>query len=1057
MDRVLRFWWAFELFNPQSIPETTRGGVGGSYIVTDWRPGRRLPWTHLASPDRDWMWEYTVYVGVYQRSSIYGHLEKAFGTGTECFGERQPGDTAAAAFLVDQGGLLVADTAVLSSAAWSLGKLRTARAVEPARLPALLGAFPDTNIEFGRQINEQYWRPVAEDHEQDPLADPDLEAILREAHQACAVDGMDIASAGIRIRCQQVRVRRDGDEQPKTDFLNSQYLYELEEVRHALAAGECGPALTAYLTADDQIYAESRRDVLDTELREEIVARIGPGRIPAGRWPSNPAHSLASSQQFAVNEALDALGSSGGLMGVNGPPGTGKTTMLREIIAANVVTRAERLAQLAKPDDGFVTSSGADGSRVWRLRPELTGFEMVVASSNNAAVENISNELPVQEALHEQWHHLPGYFRATATDVLRAANPAARTHNTQAWGLIAARLGKKDHRRKFADAFWFGTANDPEGPPPTPIRDALRQYNPEQDGTWGEAVAAFRRAHTAVTDLLAPRQLAEQHRTELAAAHGDMAALEIELDELADQYKQPGAQLNKHIISRDRAAADTRAWDQHYLAHEAAKPSWWRIVVDGWQVKKDWQADAKRITDARAATYTSYLKHAREVERLAPKCQALQASIATAQSRRGTVQQRISNLQALTATEEATVPGYPSESWFRDESLREMQAPWLDETLNQARSELFLSALTLHRAFFSCSKSSVGRLGAAVDVVLGKPPFKLPPTAVIQAWQLLFLMVPVVSTTFASMRTMFNGLPPETLGWLFIDEAGQAKPQDAVGAIWRSRRVLAVGDPRQLQPIIVMPDDAENTLGHAFAVSDTWVPSRTSVQALADRIGVWGTTITTPQGDQSPADAPQRVWISAPLRVHRRCDEPMFSICNHIAYGGIMIQGNHCTCTDLPPTGWIDVPNPRCRHKVQPDEIDELNRLIDELTSTYHVREKDIFIIAPFRPIVDHIRRHILNRHPGIGGGTVHSVQGQEASIVILILGGDPDRRRSKTWAGDEPHLINVAVSRAKHRLYVIGDYKSWAPVGYFKHLAQRLPARPSTLGQRSTSEDIDD
>ncbi|MDO3110966.1 ATP-binding domain-containing protein [Mycobacteroides abscessus] len=81
-----------------------------------------------------------------------------------------------------------------------------------------------------------------------------------------------------------------------------------------------------------------------------------------------------------------------------------------------------------------------------------------------------------------------------------------------------------------------------------------------------------------------------------------------------------------------------------------------------------------------------------------------------------------------------------------------------------------------------------------------------------------------------------------------------------------------------------------------------------------------------------------------------------------------------------------------------------------------------------FRPVVDRIRTRILNQHPGMSGGTVHSVQGQEAPVVILVLGGDPDRPRSKTWAGDEPHLLNVAVSRAQHRLYVIGDHDSWSP-----------------------------
>jgi hypothetical protein len=47
----------------------------------------------------------------------------------------------------------------------------------------------------------------------------------------------------------------------------------------------------------------------------------------------------------------------------------------------------------------------------------------------------------------------------------------------------------------------------------------------------------------------------------------------------------------------------------------------------------------------------------------------------------------------------------------------------------------------------------------------------------------------------------------------------------------------------------------------------------------------------------------------------------------------------------------------------------------------------------------------------------------------------------AKEWASRRPNLMNVAVSRAKRRLYVIGN-EAWAARRYFDVLASRLPVR---------------
>ena len=113
-----------------------------------------------------------------------------------------------------------------------------------------------------------------------------------------------------------------------------------------------------------------------------------------------------------------------GLMGVNGLPGTGKMTMLRDILASNVVERARRLSASENPFDALTerthewTGEGRMRRRARELRPEVAGFEMVVASANNAAGESISEEIPQRSAIKDSRNVDADYFACLATAAL---------------------------------------------------------------------------------------------------------------------------------------------------------------------------------------------------------------------------------------------------------------------------------------------------------------------------------------------------------------------------------------------------------------------------------------------------------------------------------------------------------------------------------------------------------------------------------------------------------------------------------------------------------------
>jgi hypothetical protein len=375
-------------------------------------------------------------------------------------------------------------------------------------------------------------------------------------------------------------------------------------------------------------------------------------------------------------------------------------------------------------------------------------------------------------------------------------------------------------------------------------------------------------------------------------------------------------------------------------------------------------------------------------------------------------------------------------SWRRDVRRRELDTLWCEPDTNAARSELFVAALRLHKVFLAhTAKQMRDSLFAAMDLLTGDAPPEVPEHAALAAWQALYFVVPVVSTTFASLPRMLRHLGREALGWMLIDEAGQAAPQEAVGALWRARRAVIVGDPLQLKPVVTLPFRGQQGIRAEYGVSEKWMPKLATVQELADRHNCWGTYLQRRE---------RSMWVGAPLQVHRRCSEPMFTISNTVAYDGMMIHGSDPTPNGaLPPSRWINVIGPASGH-YKPVELEQAKQLIGSLLAGLTdcpLTPTDIIVISPFRDIARELSK--LRQHFGhnMRAGTVHTAQGKQARVVILVLGGDPRRPGAKRWAASEPNLVNVAVSRSKERLYVIGDEAAWSCHDYFDVMAQELAA----------------
>ncbi|WP_016770343.1 DNA2/NAM7 family helicase [Rickettsia sibirica] len=111
------------------------------------------------------------------------------------------------------------------------------------------------------------------------------------------------------------------------------------------------------------------------------------------------------------------------------------------------------------------------------------------------------------------------------------------------------------------------------------------------------------------------------------------------------------------------------------------------------------------------------------------------------------------------------------------------------------------------------------------------------------AWQNFFMVIPVVSTTFHSFDKMLTTSEHNAIPWLFIDEAGQIPPQYAASAIYKSTKVVVVGDPLQTDPISILKQDLIKLCEHFKISYPKWSPSEVSLQNLADRNSLYQTKI----------------------------------------------------------------------------------------------------------------------------------------------------------------------------------------------------------------------
>ncbi|ELL0571949.1 ATP-binding protein [Vibrio fluvialis] len=1086
---ILKSWHLVEFFQAYSVPDKDDSKIApvnvaghelqshGNYL---------LPWLNPAARDKLGLTPgkkcvYTLYLGLFDKSAIDKKVAEYFSTNRQedCFSEEieqrrdNEGASCFAKLMLDEFGTPRLDTFSVSTLPWALAELLAGRATTISQERF------DSRCDDLNEFMER-WKITLPSHPHSDgrytLCVKSLMNLIEGLYQWAGISNQELLLSEhskvypfqmaffeyeaksdnlLEDKSKSEEAEDDNEDAPSDNesqlpILNSFYIRDIERAISAISTGRASKPLQTYLGQS----SHKHFDLYTNDSIPLIHKHLSPKETPEGRWLTEPDHNMSLMQQFAINTVFKEL-KTGGVISVNGPPGTGKTTLLRDIIAQNIVERAKVLASFSKASDGL----NPEGFLV----QELTDFEMVVASSNNAAVENISKELPQAKSIADRYANT-SFFRSVANQISadeKKGRLQPLNDKMQSWGNISAAMGAYKKRQRFLDRFFFKSHYEKHKEPAVrePSLDFLNfwQYRSTYTGpsfntakkAFNEKLSRFHELNDKLAYFDSLKNAFDEHQFDVYLHRMNLAlnelenyahSLSVELDALNSTRNAEVKREEEVSISLELLKVNSPGWFSRFFntkKNKQYKASLSQKLSEFKSVKK---AIRLIVGDVEAKKI--------EIKGCAKKISQQRTDIASKDLEKRTLLDELGAYRT-------EFKGYhlPEITDDIEDHDRQRHACWQHSTINELRSDIYAAALELHEAWLiEASKQSafLSKIRKINDVVLGKSSENA-----LAIWQILFMFVPVVSTTFASLGNMFSKLPPESLGWLMIDEAGQAIPQAAVGGLLRAKRAVVVGDPLQIEPVFTSPPELIDYLMQSKLQeeSEKWDPCKWSVQTLADRVNPYGCMIDMDGENQ---------WIGIPLWVHRRCIEPMFSISNEIAYNNRMIHGSDNNKDVEPRTHkalghnrWNDSQGDCVLKQYKRELGEDVKALLLELAA-HNGDLSSIYLITPFKAVKKELKEDLrrsksellsnsnwkgkdFNNFLKHNVGTVHTFQGKENDTVILVLGCDTRNSGGASWASSKPNLLNVAVTRAKKHLYVIGDIQVWSDKRYFDKTYSKL------------------
>lgn len=280
------------------------------------------------------------------------------------------------------------------------------------------------------------------------------------------------------------------------------------------------------------------------------------------------------------------------------------------------------------------------------------------------------------------------------------------------------------------------------------------------------------------------------------------------------------------------------------------------------------------------------------------------------------------------------------------------------------------------------------------------------------------------SSTLKSLRGTFP-LKAGVFDYVIFDEASQVDLPSAAPALYRAKKAIVVGDPMQLTHIAGITREMDYKLAKAHGLTEI-------KKIYPDKIRYY---------DVSLYKAAENLLTHVPILLtnHYRSEDQIISLCNQVFYENrlkILSVLDYQKFPNSLPLGirWNDVRGQVYKlptgSRVNQQEVDEVCRVLQKVLKEIAGTDLSIGIVTPYdgqRHAIavkarSLIPEELFEKH-NISILTAHQFQGSERDIMIFSLvlaskgNGNNDR-----WYNVYPQILNVALSRARYLLYIVGD-----------------------------------